>query len=371
MKKILILETGAFHGRCSGGSYIQAAYYEKLLKRKGYEMSIFIGRSKENRFTKFWKVIQFIRKSDYVIGFGTPLLNSYLQWLCFFLNKKGLFCIDTIIVSIEIINDHLNKRIFSIDMIAQNIKAFLTHYIFIRIKPTRLNLKNFASCEYVKNKIINNLSLFITNQFLFPKVNLSYEKIKTNTKTVIFYGSLYRGRGVIDLLQACRILWKKRYNFKLVILGWPIEKLSLKTLKKETKTNDKDRILIKGKVDRVHDYIKKSTVVVLPFRYPCSFQTPYTLLEPMGLGVPVITTDVGSHSEWITHMETGLICRKEAPEDIAQKIEMILNDNNLAKKLTTNAHKLLVKRYREKDILLETLQKLENEKSILGKGKIQ
>ncbi len=121
---------------------------------------------------------------------------------------------------------------------------------------------------------------------------------------------------------------------------------------------DKKRIIFKEKVERIIETIRKATAVVLPFRYPCSFQTPYTLLEPMGLGIPVITTDVGSHKEWIKHKITGLFCRRENIQDIAEKIELIFNNEALVKKITNNAYKLLEERYEEKDSLLDTLENL-------------
>ncbi len=98
-------------------------------------------------------------------------------------------------------------------------------------------------------------------------------------------------------------------------------------------------------------------MVVLPFRYPCSFQTPYTLLEPMGWGVPVITTNVGSHGEWVRDQETGLICKKENVADLADKIETVFNDAALVEKITQNAYKLIEKRYKEKDSLLGCIRK--------------
>ncbi|MBI3955620.1 glycosyltransferase family 4 protein, partial [Candidatus Gottesmanbacteria bacterium] len=170
---------------------------------------------------------------------------------------------------------------------------------------------------------------------------------------------LYRGRGVLDLLKASRLLWKKDLNFKLLIYGFPIDQFTRKNLLREINKNGSDRIIIKEKVGDIGIIVRKATVVVLPFRYPCSFQTPFTLLEPMGWGVPVITTNAGSHGEWVHDQETGLICEKENINDIAEKIETVFKDKKLVERITTGAYSLLKKRYQEKDVLLETLKRYE------------
>ena len=174
----------------------------------------------------------------------------------------------------------------------------------------------------------------------------------------MFYGTLYRGRGIIDLVKACRILWDKQFQFNLEILGWPVEPFTKRTLLQEIKKKYKDKIILKEKVKNIYHYLRRVTVVVLPFRYPCSFQTPYTLLEPMGLGIPVITTNVGSHGEWIKHNNTGLICKKEDPMDIALEIETVFNNPLLVEKITHNAYVLLEKRFKKDDVLIDMFDNL-------------
>lgn len=368
MKKILILETAAFKGGREGGSFFQAEYYTKLLRQKGYRVEFFIGDSYEKIYKKAWKVMKEIREADYVLGFGTPLLDFYLQWLCFFFRKRGIFCIDTIIVPISIIRDHLKRRIFSLKIIFSFLKKILYDKLFIRIVvPPKLNLVNLASCEYVKEKLIYSPFKPLDNQYVYPRVYLKRNITKQTVKgkSVLFYGALYRGRGVIDVVRACSLLWERGFDFKLLIFGYPVDHYTKMTLVQKINRDLKkyiDRIVLKEKIDEIRKYIEKVSVVVLPFRYPCAFQPPLTILEPMGIRIPVITTDVGEHSRWIIDEITGLICKKEDIKDIAAKIEMVFKDNVLVRKITQNAYKLLEKRYKEKDLLLEILKKLEDER---------
>src|SRR3989338_2171042 len=337
MKKILIIETSLFRGRGGGGSYLQAKYYEEVLRQKNYRVEFFIGEAKINQYLKRLKLIRKISKSDIVIGFGTPLLCSYLQWLCFVLRKKGIFCIDTYISSRDIIKDHLKRKMFPAKIIFYTIFSSLLNKVFMFFLPPKFNLVTLTSCRYIWDKLKHTRLKHNGNEFLYPRIALKKRiRAANRSKTVLYYGTLYRGRGVVDLLKASRLLWKKGLSFKLSIYGFPIDQYTRQTLSKEINKDESDRIIIKDKVDDIEVIVKKATVAVLPFRYPCSFQTPYTLLEPMAWGIPVVTTDVGSHREWIKDKETGLFCEKENIDDIADKIEIVFNDTALIEKITQN-----------------------------------
>lgn len=245
-------------------------------------------------------------------------------------------------------------------MLFDNYKVLLLDIISKSFLPPRLNLITIASSEYVRAKLADYNLKIEGEKYLFPRVLLSKRKIPvSNHKTVLFYGTLFRGRGVLDLVKACGLLWKKKYKFKLIILGWPVIKLTKKNLFQAVQNEKKENIIVKGYIKDPKKYLKKTTVVVLPFRYPCAFQTPYTLLEPMSMGIPVITTDVGSHKEWVKDGYTGIFCERENIEDIAEKIELIFNDKKLVERITSRAYQLIKKRLKEKDALLETLSRME------------
>lgn len=361
MKKILILETNAFNGHKRGGSYIQGAYYEKKLGQLGYKVELFVGIRKGSIFRRLLLVLRKIKDADYIMGFGTPLLAFYLQWLSLIFNKKGIFCVDSIITSVQIIKDYLKKKIYPWGMIFENFNTLLSYKVIDVIFPPRNNLIVIASSKYIRDKLKNTKIHIGEKNYLYPKIVLS-KRSKTNQqfKSVLFYGTLFRGRGVFDLVHACRILWEKNYHFKLIILGWPVIPMTKKYILQEINRQDRKNFILKEFVKKPENFIKRAAVVVLPFRYPCAFQTPYTLLEPMAWGVPVITTDVGSHHEWVKDGETGIFCKIGNIKDIADKIEKVLIDSQLAEKIAKGAYSLLKMRNGEKDVILQTLIKLEN-----------
>ncbi|MBI3955440.1 hypothetical protein HY338_03275, partial [Candidatus Gottesmanbacteria bacterium] len=187
MKKIIIIETSVYRGGGGGGSFLQAKYYEDVLRRKNYRVEFFIGEAKVNQYLRRFRLIRKIRDSDFIIGFGTPLLCSYLQWLCFFLGKKGIFCIDTYISSRDIIKDHLKRNLFPAKIIFYTIFSSFLNKIFMFFLPPKLNLVTLFSCLYILDKLKYTRLGNDRNGFLYPKISFKKRiEVPNKNKTVLF-----------------------------------------------------------------------------------------------------------------------------------------------------------------------------------------
>lgn len=353
--KTLILETSIFNGTIGGGSSVQAIYYKKFLIKNGYDVTLFMGDKGETGLQRTIKVIRAVRKTDLIVGFGTTFLGICLQWLAFFNRKKGVFCIDTVIIPEKIFSDYLRHRVYSPSVMVWCLLESLIHWILFFL-PVPHNLINITTCEYLAKKLKKWPLVPMGKSYLYPQLAITKCRLKKNsTNTIVFYGALYRGRGVLDLVRACRLLWAKGHTFKLLIIGYPVYPLTKKALFRMIGREDERRIVVMEKVFCPEKFIRSATVVVIPFRFPCSYQPPLTILEPIALGVPVITTNVGANGEWIKNKQTGLICKPEDPADIASKIEKVFSDQELVAKICSGARKLLNERYYGENLLLKYL----------------
>jgi D-inositol-3-phosphate glycosyltransferase len=141
-------------------------------------------------------------------------------------------------------------------------------------------------------------------------------------KVVLFFGNIAPYKGLDDLVDAMARLVKKDDRFRLVIAGqvkgcqayWArleniISKLQL------------DRYIIKriGYIpdEDVEGFFKSADVLVLPYKF--IYQSGVLFLS-YSFGLPVIATDVGSLREDIVEGMTGMICRAEDPDDLADTI---------------------------------------------------
>ncbi len=169
-------------------------------------------------------------------------------------------------------------------------------------------------------------------------------------KTIITISRLVNKNGIDILIKAFYILCSKFYvlNSELLIIGEGREKNKLEKLAEKFKISGKVSFLGSVPNDKINDYLLKADVFVRPSR---SEGLGTAFLEAMAAGVPVIATPVGGIPDFLkdpstnSGQATGLFCKVEDPQDLAEKIAMLLEDENLYFKLSKNGRKLVEEKY--------------------------
>lgn len=189
--------------------------------------------------------------------------------------------------------------------------------------------------------------LVIPNGVDLNKFKVQNEELKTtdqNTKVFITVSRLVEKNGVGDLIDSFKIL-NTEYNIKntkLLIVGdGPLRKdLELRI----TNCELRNYIKIIGEVspEEVPQYLMQADVFVRP---SLSEGLGSAFLEAMATGIPVIGTPVGGIKDFLIDNETGLFCRVGDPKDIAEKMRIILFDDDLRQKLILNSRKLVEEKY--------------------------
>ena len=109
-----------------------------------------------------------------------------------------------------------------------------------------------------------------------------------------------------------------------------------KDLLKIVKENGLDEIVkFAGFRPDIGDVVKSLDILVFPSVAPEAF--PLTLLEAMGLGKPVIASNVGGVSEIVDDGETGLLVEPGRPDQIAEKILYLLSHPEEYVRIAQNA----------------------------------
>lgn len=155
--------------------------------------------------------------------------------------------------------------------------------------------------EFYKNKLEEGR--FTKSPILFMKnplsINTSYEINDKDNGYLLYFGRLSKEKGVKTLINAASEEGKK-----LIICGTgPIED----ELKKYTKDNKLENIEFKGFVQgkELDDYIKNSRCAVLPSEW--YENGPYSAMEALALGKPLIVSDKGGLPELVKDGENGYI----------------------------------------------------------------
>ena len=193
----------------------------------------------------------------------------------------------------------------------------------------------------------------IPNGIDIDRFNDSSPKFSESSDTkIIFVGNLRLEKGLSYLIEAMRYITKKDINSRLLIVGEGPQKENLEKL--VTKLNINDIVTFSGKVatEEVPVYLKNSDIFTLP-----SLQEgfPNVLLEAMASGLPVVATDVNGINEIIEDCKNGFLVRPQNSKEIAEKILLLLEDNELRKRISKQNMKKASK-YSWK----QTVQMLEN-----------
>lgn len=150
---------------------------------------------------------------------------------------------------------------------------------------------------------------------------------------LLFLSNLITEKGVVDLLDACKILKEKGVKFECTYVGAETSEIS---------GEDFDGMVEERRLKGIVEYIGKrydkekescyanSDIFVFPTYYhnECF---PLVLLEAMSYGLPCVSTDEGAISEIIDDGKTGYVVEKHNPQQLADKLEVLINDAALRK----------------------------------------
>lgn len=147
---------------------------------------------------------------------------------------------------------------------------------------------------------------------------------------VLYVGAGFHRKGLDTLIEAIGQLDKQ---FKLLIVGKG----------NRDAYNDSahglgiaDQLIWAGQSDDVTRHYAAADVFVLPTRYdPFANST----LEALACGVPVITTTSNGVSEILRDGIDGFIVERDSPQDIAERLLALADDENLRERIGSAGHK--------------------------------
>ena len=174
--------------------------------------------------------------------------------------------------------------------------------------------------------------------------NMQIDKLISNEFPVIITTSrLVHKNGVDTLIQAAGEL-KTRYNLKFAvkILGSGPDEQKLKKMARDLKVENEVKFLGHVDPDEILAHLAKADIFVRAAR---SEGLGNSFLEAMAAGLPVIGTNVGGIPDFLKNNETGVFTEVADSKDLADKIKLLLDDNDLRYRLIKNGRELVLKDY--------------------------
>jgi len=188
-------------------------------------------------------------------------------------------------------------------------------------------------------------------KYLSKEINRKRLHIGVDEDICMFVGSLRPVKGVAYLIEAMKIIADKNTNTRLFIVGDGEERKYL-----ENRSRDLDigrYVNFVGQVpnEEVPWYMVSADIFILP---SLSEGFPVAVLEAMASGLPVITTNLRALHEFVNDGENGLLAEPKNPEQIADKILMLLEDDELRVRMSKK-NKKVVEKY-SWEVIIERLE---------------
>ena len=172
---------------------------------------------------------------------------------------------------------------------------------------------------------------------------------------------LVEKKGFDYLISACRYLDDKGILFDCVIAGdGPLlNQLEHQILKQKLNA----RVALTGHPllqEDIPEFMRRGDIYCLPCVWASDGDVdglPQMLMEAMACGVPVISTRLVGIPDLVEDGETGLLAQPNNAEDLAEKIERLINDKSLHSKLSRQGREKVVSQFDLKNCLAPLLEK--------------
>lgn len=171
---------------------------------------------------------------------------------------------------------------------------------------------------------------------------------KSSKITIGTIAEFTKNKGLDYLLDAINIL--KLPNLHLAIVGDGEDKERIE--KRLEDENLKENITTCGFVPHAAKYLKAFDIFVLP---SLKEGLPYTILEAMNAGVPVVASSVGGIPDLIEHEKSGYLTTPKSSASLAESLGKLVSDEKLRRQFSRESKKRALEKFSFGSMLEKTI----------------
>lgn len=175
--------------------------------------------------------------------------------------------------------------------------------------------------EFNKNQLVNGKLKYNEIVTLHNFVNESERNEYVLGDYAFYLGRLSKEKGILNLIEAIGDI----PNAKLLIAGDGPERERIEAYISEHKLDGRITLLGYQNQDSIHKYITNSRFVVIPSI--CNENCPYSVLEAMEIGKPIVASRIGGIPELIADGENGYLYKADDINELKEKLTLLLDDD--------------------------------------------
>lgn len=191
-----------------------------------------------------------------------------------------------------------------------------------------------------------------------PKINLDFISkqnakksltLENNSKVTIgTIAEFTKNKGLDHLLDALNLLKSEGLQLAMVGDGEDKEKIENRI----ERENLKESVKTCGFVPHAAKYIKAFDIFVLP---SLKEGLPYTILEAMNAGIPVVASSVGGIPDLIEHEKSGFLTTPKSSASLAEYLNKLIENGKLRKQFARAAKIRALEKFSFESMLSRTI----------------
>lgn len=176
-----------------------------------------------------------------------------------------------------------------------------------------------------------------------------YEREPDSVPVVVMASRLLKDKGVMEFIEAAKILLKKGVSAKFKLYGdIDIHNPASLTQNNVDEVKKEGIIEVHGYTNDIAEVFSASHIVVLP-----SYREglPKVLIEAAACGRAVVTTNVPGCRDAIEENKTGLLVKAKDSDSLAEAIEKLVDDKDLREKMGLAGRRLAEEEFSIKKVI--------------------
>ena len=226
----------------------------------------------------------------------------------------------------------------------------------VLLLDTQAHIDYFVKELHVPARKFRKIWLGANSDVYYPVERVS--RVAETSSQIVFWGKFIPLQGVEIIIKAAKILEDKNVTFYLVGRGQ-----MLAASEQLSRTFGLKNVQFPGWVsyDDLRNYIAGADICLGVFSggIKADVTIQNKIFESLAMRKALITAGTTASRELLTDGENCLLCKAADPEDLADKISLLLRDQELRKRIADNGYRLFMDRLTEKKLGNELVRILE------------
>ena len=166
-------------------------------------------------------------------------------------------------------------------------------------------------------------------------------------ETVLFLSNLRRRKGVVEAVEAARLVLERRPRTRFLFVGeWEDGPLEHALRRRASAADGRIAFMPSVVGQQKHDLLASCSVLLFPPTEPEGH--PRVVLEALAAGLPVVTTNRGAIAETVVDGVSGFVLEHPEPEQLSERLLRLLSDEDLRRRMSEAARQRYLERFTQR-----------------------